>query len=61
MAIRSARERVIVECRATSLTCDIPKALAWATEPMVDKLPRESLKATLNATRRALCSAVAHA
>lgn len=47
---------VIVECRAISLTRDIPRGLAWAIEPMIDKLPRESLKATLDATRRALCS-----
>jgi hypothetical protein len=44
----------IVECRAVSLTRDIPKALAWIVNPIVLKLPRESLKATLEATRRAL-------
>jgi len=45
---------VIVECRAISLTRNIPKALKWIIEPIVDKLPRESLRATLEATRRAL-------
>jgi hypothetical protein len=45
---------VIVECRAISLTRNIPKAVKWIVEPMVEKLPRESLRATLEATRRAL-------
>ena len=43
---------VLIECRAISLTRDIPKALAWIIEPIVMKLPRESLIATLEATRR---------
>ncbi len=43
-----------IECRAISLTRDVPSALAWIIEPMILKLPRESLKATLEATRRAL-------
>jgi hypothetical protein len=46
----------LIECRAISLTRDIPKALAWIIQPMVLKLPRESLKATLEATRRALAA-----
>jgi len=48
-----------IECRAISLTRDVPKALAWIVEPITDKLPRESLKATLEATRRALASPTA--
>lgn len=47
---------VFVECRAISLTRDIPPALAWAVKPVVRKLPRESLVHTLDATRRALLS-----
>ena len=43
-----------VECRAISLTRDVPSALAWIIEPMILRLPRDSLKATLEATRRAL-------
>jgi hypothetical protein len=43
-----------IECRAISLTRDVPAALAWIIEPIVLKLPRESLKTTLEATRRAL-------
>ena len=47
---------VVVECRAISLTRDVPFGLAWAIEPIIDKLPRESLINTLEATRRALHS-----
>jgi hypothetical protein len=47
----------IVECRVVSLTRDIPSGLGWIMSPMVQKLPAESLKATLEATRRALTSA----
>lgn len=43
---------VWVECRAISLTRDVPKGLGWAIEPIVKKLPRDSLVATLDATRR---------
>lgn len=45
---------VIVECRAISLTRDVPFGLGWAIEPMIEKLPKESLMNTLEATRRAL-------
>jgi hypothetical protein len=45
---------VTVECRAISLTRDIPTGLGWIIEPIVRKLPHESLIATLEATRKAL-------
>lgn len=45
---------VYIECRAISLTRDVPKGLGWVLEPIIEKLPRESLKNTLEATRRAL-------
>ncbi len=45
---------VVVECRAISLTRDVPFGLGWAIEPIVEKLPRESLIKTLEATRKAL-------
>jgi hypothetical protein len=48
---------VDIECRAISLTRDVPKGLGWLIGPIIDKLPRESLKTTLEATRRALTSA----
>ncbi len=44
---------VVVECRAISLTRDVPFGLGWAIEPIIEKLPRESLINTLEATRRA--------
>ena len=45
---------VWLECRAISLSRDIPKGLAWIIEPIIRKLPRESLIHTLQATRQAL-------
>jgi hypothetical protein len=45
---------VVVECRAISLTRDVPFGLGWAIEPIIQKLPRESLINTLEATRQAL-------
>jgi hypothetical protein len=45
---------VYVECRAISLTRDIPLGLAWIIEPIIRKLPKESLVNTLKATRDAL-------
>jgi hypothetical protein len=45
---------VTVECRAISLTRDIPTGLGWIIEPIVRKLPHESLIATLEATRKGL-------
>jgi len=43
-----------VECRAISLTRDLPLGLGWIIEPIIQKLPKESLIHTLEATRRAL-------
>jgi hypothetical protein len=45
---------VHVECRAISLTRDVPFGLGWMIEPIVQKLPQESLINTLEATRQAL-------
>jgi hypothetical protein len=45
---------VVVECRAISLTRDVPFGLGWAIEPIIEKLPKESLINTLDATRQAL-------
>lgn len=49
---------VWVECRAISLTRDVPKGLGWIIEPIVRKLPKQSLINTLAATCRALSSGV---
>ena len=45
---------VVIECRAISLTRDVPFGLGWAIEPIIQKLPKESLTNTLQATRQAL-------
>ena len=45
---------VYVECRAISLTRDIPMGLGWIIEPIIRKLPRESLINTLRSTHDAL-------
>lgn len=45
---------LVVECRAISLTRDVPFGLGWAIEPIIRKLPEESLINTLEATRQAL-------
>jgi len=51
---RTGDDGVYVECRAMSLTRDIPLGLGWIIDPIVRKLPQESLVHTLDATRRAL-------
>ncbi|HKH99672.1 MAG TPA: hypothetical protein VJ999_11235 [Candidatus Sulfotelmatobacter sp.] len=48
---------VYLECRAISLTRDVPFGLGWAIEPILQKLPKESLIHTLEATRQALARA----
>jgi hypothetical protein len=45
---------VIVECRAMSLTRDVPVGLGFILAPIIKNLPRESLMNTLKATRAAL-------
>ncbi len=47
---------VYIECRAISLTRDIPTGLGWIVRPIIRKLPRESVIHTLHATRQALSS-----
>lgn len=45
---------VYLECRAISMSRDIPLGLAWAIKPMITTLPRDSLQQTLDATARVL-------
>ncbi|HVN06423.1 MAG TPA: hypothetical protein VMT86_18515 [Bryobacteraceae bacterium] len=47
-------EGLYAECRAISLTRDIPAALRWIIDPIVRSLPKESLVHTLKATRDAI-------
>ena len=50
---------VYLECRAISLTRDVPLGLGWMIEPIIQKLPKESLTSTLEATRHALDASIA--
>jgi hypothetical protein len=45
-----------LECRAISLSRDVPFGLGWLIEPIIQKLPGESLINTLQSTRQALCA-----
>ncbi len=45
---------VLAESRTLSLSRDVPASLAWAVNPMIQKMPRGSLESTLLATREAL-------
>ena len=42
-----------IECRAISLTRDIPTGLGWLIEPIIRTLPKESLENTLQETAAA--------
>ncbi|MGH9455386.1 MAG: hypothetical protein ACRD2O_15605 [Terriglobia bacterium] len=42
---------VYVQCESISLTRDIPTGLGWMLEPFVTSVPRQTLQATLEATR----------
>ena len=48
---------VYTECRAVSLTRDVPFGMGWIIEPIIQKLPKESLIQTLECTRQALRAA----
>lgn len=43
-----------VQCESVSLTRDIPYGLGWLIGPIVESVPRESLRFTLEATRNRL-------
>lgn len=43
-----------VQCQAISLTRDIPMGLGWMVQPFVERVPMESLRFTLSATRNAV-------
>ncbi len=45
---------VYVECRAVSLSRDVPTGLGWIVNPIIRDLPKESLEATLINTRKAV-------
>lgn len=45
---------VYLECRAISLSRDVPTGLGWVVNPIIRDLPKESLEATLLNTRKAV-------
>ena len=45
---------VYIQCNAVSLTRDVPAGLGWLIRPFIQKIPSESLRFTLDATRAAL-------
>ena len=45
---------IYMECRAISMSRDIPPGLGWAVKPMLSTVPKESLGETLRDTLRAL-------
>jgi hypothetical protein len=47
---------LLIECEAISLTRDVPAGLGWLVTPIIQDMPRESLKFTLTATQNALSS-----
>lgn len=55
-AFEETGDGVLIECEAISLTRDIPSGLGWMIGPFVNRIPRESLQFTLEATRKALAT-----
>jgi len=47
-------EGVYVRCETVSLSRDIPFGMGWLIGPVVERMPRESLRFTLAATRNAV-------
>lgn len=45
---------VYLECRSISLSRDIPGALRWLISPMISRVPRDSLQATMDEARHEL-------
>jgi hypothetical protein len=42
---------LLIECEAISLTRDLPAGLGWLLAPVIQDMPRDSLKFTLTAAR----------
>ena len=49
---------VYIQCRAISLTRDVPTGLGWLIGSFIEKIPAKSLRATLSETRAALLDEV---
>lgn len=52
--IEPRREGLYLECRAISLSRDVPTGLGWIARPFISTVPRDSLKATVEEARNAL-------
>ena len=52
--LEETKQGLWMEVRSVSLTRDVPVGLGWAVKPIVRELPRESLEALMEATKRAL-------
>jgi len=50
---------VYIECRAVSLTRNVPAGLGWIIEPIIRELPRQSLENTMRGTRNAILATAA--
>jgi hypothetical protein len=48
-----------IQCEAITLTRSVPFGLAWAIEPFITSIPKESLTSTMVATRNALSKSAA--
>lgn len=53
-----SEDGVYVQCRAISLTRGVPRGLGWLVQPFLESIPRDSLRFTLEATRRALAGQI---
>jgi hypothetical protein len=51
---RQADGGIYIQCEAISLTRDVPMGMGWMVKPFIEKIPLESLRFTLAATRDAL-------
>ncbi len=51
---------VYVEVEALALSRDVPAMLRWLVDPVVDHLPKESLRETLEKTRNAVLEKASH-
>ena len=52
--LRETKEGTLAECESISLSRSIPTGLGWLVGPFVESVPQQSLRFTLEATRKAL-------
>ena len=52
--LEETKQGLWMEVRSVNLTRDVPVGLGWAVRPIVKELPRESLEALLDATKKAV-------